>query len=137
MNEIIKQTLLDLKDRQARGEHMKCPRCGRDAMNTNVHRNALSRYADVHVCDECGVAEAMLAIMQNPLPLTRWSCFRDERPRFDFEALPGAIARDQLRKDQIPYLIRLFERWNAEPEPRDAQKTEAPLPPSGLPQSLR
>ena len=55
-----KNMLADLKARQMKQEHMPCPRCGKDAMNRNVFRNALSRHADIFVCDSCGGAEAML-----------------------------------------------------------------------------
>ena len=122
MIESVKQTLLDLRARQVQGEHMKCPRCGHDTMDMNVQRNALSRHADIHVCDGCGTAEAMLDFMNNPLPLTQWACFRDERPRRDFEALPYAMAVERLRKEQIPYLTRLFERWANEGERMDFEE---------------
>ena len=69
MNERIEKRLLDLKARQDNGEHMPCPRCGRDSMKDPVYTNALSRHADVYVCDECGISEALLDMMQNPLPL--------------------------------------------------------------------
>ena len=39
--------LLDLKARQQAGEHMPCPRCGKDAMKPDLHTNALSRHADL------------------------------------------------------------------------------------------
>jgi predicted RNA-binding Zn-ribbon protein involved in translation (DUF1610 family) len=74
MHEIVKQTLSDIKALQDRGERVPCPRCGRDEMNEDVRRNALSRHADIYVCDQCGTAEAMLEFMKNPLPLTQWSC---------------------------------------------------------------
>ena len=54
MTERAERRLLDLKARQEAGEHMMCPRCGRDAMKAPVHTNALSRTADVYVCDACG-----------------------------------------------------------------------------------
>ena len=44
----------DLKARQQAGERMACPRCGMDVMKTPVHTNALSRAADVYICDACG-----------------------------------------------------------------------------------
>ena len=110
MKETINQTLLDLKARQLKGERMACPRCGQDSMNPAIHRNALSRHADVYICDDCGTAEALLEMMQNPLPLVQWACFQAECPRTDFEALPGTIAWERLLKEQVPYLIQLFER---------------------------
>lgn len=36
-----------------------CPRCGRYAMDIHPARNALSRRAGVHICDECGMHEAV------------------------------------------------------------------------------
>lgn len=36
-----------------------CPRCGRNTMDSNLYRNALSRRADVYICSDCGSAEAM------------------------------------------------------------------------------
>ncbi len=67
MSDALKQTLLDLKARQLQGEHMDCPRCGRDSMNPEIHRNATSRHADLYVCDDCGTAEALLDMMHAPL----------------------------------------------------------------------
>jgi len=122
MIESVKQTLLDFRVRQIQGEHMRCPRCGHDTMDMAVHRNAKSRYMDIYVCSDCGTAEAMLDFMNNPLPLPQWACFRDERPRHDFEALPGAIVAGHLRQDQIPYLTRLFERWADESERMDYEE---------------
>ena len=111
MSESLKEALLDLKARQLTGEHMACPRCGKDSLNPSIHRNAASRHADIYVCDDCGTAEALLDMMRSPLPLAQWACFTAERPHVDFGALPGAVVWERLQKDQIPYLIRLFERW--------------------------
>ena len=43
MTEKMNTRLGDLKARQLKGEHMKCPRCGADTMKEPVHTNALSR----------------------------------------------------------------------------------------------
>ena len=48
--------LLDLKAWQQASEHMLCPRCGKDTMKPDLHTNALSRHADLYVCDKCGTA---------------------------------------------------------------------------------
>ena len=114
MIESIMKALADLRARQEQREHMMCPRCGKDSMDENVHRNALSRHADIHICDDCGTAEAMLKMMRNPLPLGQWACFREGMPICNFDALPGAIVLERLWKEQIPYLIGLFERWQEE-----------------------
>lgn len=83
MTERAERRLLDLKARQEAGEHMMCPRCGRDAMKAPVHTNALSRTADVYVCDACGTAEAMLAFMKQDYPLHLWAAFQPSgRRRF-------------------------------------------------------
>lgn len=50
-----------------------CPRCGRMAMNEKPVRNALSRYAKVYICDECGTDEALRDFARCPLPLSEWS----------------------------------------------------------------
>ena len=47
MTDEIRKALLDLRARQESGEHMPCPRCGRDTMKPKVHTNALSRYANI------------------------------------------------------------------------------------------
>ena len=54
MTDRIGKALGDLKARQEAGEHMLCPRCGRDTMKENIHTNALSRHADIYLCDACG-----------------------------------------------------------------------------------
>ena len=125
--EHMKAALLDLKARQAAGEHMPCPRCGKDSMNRNVFRNALSRHADIQICDECGTAEAMLDFMQNPLPLDQWACFLPKRPQSDFKELSGAEAWERIREEQIPFLVGLYERWLADPAQDDfgAYRAEA------------
>ena len=81
MTDRIRKALGDLKARQAAGEHMPCPRCGRDTMKENIHTNALSRHADIYICDACGTAEALLKFMSNPLPVTEWAYLRPvQRP---------------------------------------------------------
>ena len=58
---------------QRKGEHLPCPRCGLDRMDRKVSRNALSRYADVYICDCCGLQEAMRDFCgQEPLPPAEW-----------------------------------------------------------------
>lgn len=78
-DEELRKRLADLKARQEAGEHMPCPRCGRDAMETASYIGALSRQADVYICDLCGVTEALRAMRQTPLPLREWACFISKR----------------------------------------------------------
>lgn len=50
-----------------------CPRCGHERMMPEAVRNALSRYADVYICSECGMDEAMRDMArQPPLPFSEW-----------------------------------------------------------------
>ena len=53
MTEALKKRLLDFKARQEAGEHLPCPRCGCDSMKPNLYTNALSRAADIMICDAC------------------------------------------------------------------------------------
>ena len=45
--------------RQRAGERLTCPRCGEDAMFTDLCCNSLSRRADIYICSVCGMEEAM------------------------------------------------------------------------------
>lgn len=115
MNERIERALADLRDRQAAGKWMSCPRCGRDTMKPNLHTNALSRHAHgVYICDECGTSEAMLDFMNNPLPLEMWALFRAPKPASDLKALPGREAWERIGMEHGPILIRLYKRWTQE-----------------------
>ena len=120
------KTLLDLKARQEAGEHLPCPRCGLGTMKPKLPTNALSRHADIYICDECGTTEAMLDYMNNPLPLKQWACMQLQRPPSDFKALTGMEVIGRLH-EQIGYLTRLHERWLYEQDKSDfnAYRVEA------------
>ena len=112
MTETMEKALLDLKARQEAGEHMNCPRCGRNTMKSALVTNALSRHAPgVYVCDDCGTAEAMLDFMRNPLPTECWAVFREDAPGGDFKAVPGEEALKTIKAEHVPRLIRVFQRW--------------------------
>ena len=125
MNEKLTKRLLDLKARQEAGEHMPCPRCGRDTMKPDVYTNALSRSADIMVCDECGLDEAKLAFMRNPMPLYQWASLQPDKPASDFEARPGADVWDEIQRTQASRLIRLYERWQTHEECDDELRFES------------
>ena len=72
------ELLLDLKARQERGGRLGCPRCGKDRMSVNVHRNALSRYADIYVCDACGMDEALRDFLGDVLPPEAWDFMKNQ-----------------------------------------------------------
>ena len=113
MNERIMKGLADLKDKQQAGVQMPCPRCGRDTMKPSLETNALSRHADLYICDECGTAEAMLDFMRNPLPIEQWAAFREDVPRADFKDISGKEALKIVRAEHIPRMIRIFRESKA------------------------
>ena len=126
MSKNIQEALLDLKARQEAGEHIPCPRCGRDSMKPALVTNALSRHADgIFVCDDCGTAEAMLDFMRNPLPLECWAFFREETPAGDFKALPGEEAMQTIKAEHVSRLIRIFQKWKAGDVDFKALRSEA------------
>ena len=53
-----------------------CPRCGDNHMSSNVLRNAMSRYAEVYICDACGTDEAIKAYSRRELPFEQWAYFK-------------------------------------------------------------
>lgn len=108
----IKKTLLDLRARQNAGEQMLCPRCGLDTMSAKVTRNALSRYADIYVCDDCGTTEAYLDMIQNPLPLEQWAVFNASAARDEFAALTLEEVKQRVTEEQADTLIALFKDWS-------------------------
>lgn len=111
MNTQINQRLIDLKTQQEAGELMYCPRCGRDSMDRVLLHNALSRQADLHICSDCGTAEAMLDMMLNPLPLEQWAVFNHHQAQHDLKALTSAEIIGRVVNKQLPHLISIFKAW--------------------------
>ena len=103
MTDRIRKALGDLKARQDAGEHMPCPRCGRDTMKENIHTNALSRHADIYICDACGTAEALLKFMSNPLPVTEWAYLRPVQRPSDFKTLTAEAIWSVCRIHRFPF----------------------------------
>ena len=53
-----------------------CPRCGMPL--GSFERHALSRRANITICDDCGVTEALEDAGMNPrLPLSEWWCVQN------------------------------------------------------------
>ena len=58
-------------------EDARCPRCGA-RMEGKTSRHALSRQADITVCDACGTFEALEAAgMMERIPLTEWTAIKE------------------------------------------------------------
>jgi hypothetical protein len=55
-----------------------CPRCGRP-LNERLSLNAWSRYADIYICNNCGMDEAMQDYRGAPLPLSEWAAVKADR----------------------------------------------------------
>ena len=88
-------------------------------MKENIHTNALSRHADVYICDACRTEEALLKFMSNPLPVTEWACLRPIPQPSDFNALTAEVIWERVRDTQLPFLMNLYERWQDEHEYED------------------
>lgn len=56
-----------------------CPRCGLLTIKERLITNARSRHADVYICNECGMEEAILDFKGSPLPLREWAIARIPR----------------------------------------------------------
>ncbi len=58
---------------QENNDGFPCPRCGHK-MRSHIVTNALSRRANVYICNNCGHDEAMLDLRgEDPWPFIRWS----------------------------------------------------------------
>ncbi len=56
----------------------KCQRCG-TPLAPHLMATALSRYADVHICNACGMDEALQDAAHVPLPLEEWDAVKCNR----------------------------------------------------------
>ena len=119
MTDRTRKALGDLKARQDSGEHRPCPRCGRNTMKERVHTNALSRHANIYICDACGTEEALLKFMNNPLPMCEWACLRPIPQSSDFKTLPTEEVWKCVQDTHLPFLMNLYERWQEEHEYED------------------
>lgn len=109
MTEKMKNKLANLKASQAAGEHLPCPRCGRNTMKPEIATNALSRHADgVFICSDCGVREALLDVMNQKLPLIQWAYFGPRRPDNPFKDLDAKDAARIIEHEQIGALKEIF-----------------------------
>ena len=105
----IEQKLLHLKAEQEAGRYTLCPRCGRDNITPSYTR-ALSRLADIPVCQSCGIDEAKLAFMRVPGSLYSWAGLQPDRPASDLETLPAGEVWEHVCKEQTSVIMDLFYR---------------------------
>jgi len=109
----IQERMAQIKAAQEAGVHTRCPCCGEDTMKPFLHTNALSRCADIMICDLCGMDEAKMAFMGAPKPLAHWACLNPVRE--DFKDTPRAQALSRIEETQISFLQDLYRYWLAQP----------------------
>lgn len=62
--------------RQATSRFDPCPRCGKDSMRKEkLTHNAWSRRADIYVCENCGMVEALRDATHTPDDINEWRMF--------------------------------------------------------------
>lgn len=77
--EDMKKLIESLMPLQSEGQcsSFPCPRCGRENMREPAVRNAISRYASVYICSDCGMEEALMDFTgKPPLPFAQWGMVR-------------------------------------------------------------
>lgn len=74
----LRKILNDEGKRQKSGD-LICPRCGCPEMNPSLHHNALSRRADIYICDQCGMEEALRDCTGKTDKLADWYAVRRVR----------------------------------------------------------
>ena len=104
----IEKRLADLKALQESGAYTRCPRCGLSTMKPKLYTNALSRIADIMVCDTCGVDEAKLAFMGSPGTLYQWAALQPEKAPGDFRAVTAEEAWKRICGEQANTITRLY-----------------------------
>ena len=119
MTDRMKKALLDLKEKQEKGAYTLCPRCGRDTMKPDLYTNALSRMADVMVCDSCGSEEAVLAFMNKPYSLYQWVAFQPNKPASDFKEKTGKEVWTIICDRQAVTISSLYRRFIRGEDPEE------------------
>lgn len=114
----IDEKLLHLKAAQEAGSYTLCPRCGRDTMFPSRIR-ALSRLADIMVCESCGMDEAKLAFMRMPGTLYTWVGLQPDKPESDFKALSGREVWERICREQFSNILHLYERCLSSESPEE------------------
>ena len=93
----IYKKLQDKAEYEGCSDSLNCPKCGKVRMNEKVSRNALSRHADIQICDICGVDEAALVFAGTPLPLFDWWVVKEvltlNKPEQESESNTGEQAQ--------------------------------------------
>lgn len=101
-----------------------CLRCGQ-TLDRRLVINALSRYADVHICEACGMDEALRDANRCPLPLTEWAAVKNglsqQQTNFEDPLLTTSCAFEDLFQQgsrpasEIAYSRSDYDGWNGGP----------------------
>lgn len=119
MTERMRKALADLKENQEKGKYILCPRCGRPAMKADLYTNAVSREADIMVCDSCGQEEAILAFMHKPYSLYQWASFQPKKPASDFKTMTGREVWQIICDRQAMTISSLYRRFIRGEDPEE------------------
>lgn len=117
----IEKRLADLKARQERREYTLCPRCGLDTIKPDLYTNALSRAADIMVCDSCGQEEAILAFMNKPYSLYQWAAFQPVKPASDFKTMTGKEVWQIICDRQAVTISTLYRKFIQGEDPEEVR----------------
>lgn len=79
LNEQLAKQMLERFAKLQRKHPYPCPRCGRDNMGIRATRNALSRRANIYICDMCGTQEALEDMMDSRTSLTEWGYIKAKK----------------------------------------------------------
>lgn len=78
---MVEKVISNWKKAQDAGVYLPCPRCGKICMDEeSATRNALSRRADVYICDKCGKEESdedMSEKKEAAMSLNEWFAVRE------------------------------------------------------------
>lgn len=81
----------------------QCLRCG-ELLNPVLAYNALSRYADVYVCEACGMDEALRDAAGQPMPFSEWDAVKQSNlkslPPEDVWVLTPVCSFEPIFKDK-------------------------------------
>lgn len=69
---VAKMAVDEFAKAQENGVHF-CPRCGRFSVKEQLSTNAMSRHANVYICDACGMDEAIRDFKGETLLLKDWA----------------------------------------------------------------
>lgn len=92
----------------------KCLRCGAP-LAAHLMVNALSRYADVQICEACGMDEALRDAAHTPLPLVEWDAVKS-----------GHLKKKRKSPSVIWCRTALFQKCSSTPTSLQCSSSNAP-----------